>query len=382
MNRLSVAHFLLVGALAWGLPGALIVGPQAVALVLVAATPLWWAAWRSTNTDKAPSRSMQPRVTDIALVFALIYLLLDATLGRQKFAINLFLVGQATEQFIDRANETVGQGRSIVELIGALMLFLPFALIDAGRRSPPDRRFIFWIVGLLLVFYEIGISRGFLLVSVIAVLLGGTMQIGRLLLATLASLALFVTASAVRGDFAEVVFSNPLFDAIAWPYINLALLIDADCGGGTTAQFATEFLKKFLPGFLVAKDVFSFNIEMTRCIYPFFGDSVESISIFTYLGELFYYRPPIMSALVAGGLLAALARVVDRELVRAQLLSVRLFSGLLCIVLLRSRILDVLSFLLFLFIFLYCWRVFQRRHRLPQPAGVATSSTRAVAIPR
>lgn len=382
MNRLSVAHFLLIGVLAWGLPAVLIAGPQAAALALVAAAPLWWAARRSTVVDGLPSRSARPRTADAVLAFAVIYLVLDATLGRQKFAINLFLFSGAIEQFIERANETVGQGRGIVELVGALLLFLPFALIDVARQSPPDRRAIFWFAGLLLVFYEIGISRGFLLVSVIAVSLGGTMRSGRLLLATAASLALFVTASAVRGDFAEVAFSNPLFDAVAWPYVNLALLLDADCGSDSTMLFAAEFFKKILPGFLVAKEVFSFNIEMTRCVYPFFGDDIESISIFTYLGELFYYRPPIVSALLAGGLLAALARLVDRELVRAHLLSVRLFSGLMCVVLLRSRILDVLSFLLFLFFFLYGWSAFQRRRRLRQPDNVAMPRSRPVHVTR
>jgi hypothetical protein len=363
VNRLSLAHFLLFGVFAWGVPGVLVAGPQAVALTLMVAIPLWWAARRSTDIDRVSPARVRPSTSDAVLAFALAYLVLDATFGRQKFEINLFLFSEATGQFIDQANDTVGQGRGFIELVGALLLFLPFALIDAARQAPHGKRAPFWIVGLLLVFYEIGISRGFLLIAVIAVLLGSTIRLGRLLLATSASLAVFVAASVARGDFAQVSFANPLFDAVAWPYINLALLLNTDCGSGDSSLFALEFLKKFMPAVLVSKDVFSFNIEMTRCIYPFFGEEVGSISIFTYLGELFYYKPSLVTALSAGVLLAALARLVDRLLVRSHLLSVRLFAGLLCIVLLRSRVLDVLSFLIFLSIFLVGWRLFQRRHK-------------------
>jgi hypothetical protein len=88
-----------------------------------------------------------------------------------------------------------------------------------------------------------------------------------------------------------------------------------------------------------------------------FGDVVGSISIFTYLGELFYYAPSPLTAFIAGALMAALALVVDRMLLAQELLSTRVFAGLMCIVLLRSRVLDVMSFLLFLLCFLLFWRV-------------------------
>lgn len=171
------------------------------------------------------------------------------------------------------------------------------------------------------------------------------------------ALPVFFAASAARGDFDELAFSNPLFDGIIWPYINLRLFLESNCCNADWIDFITEFAKKFFPAFLVPKEVFSFNIEMTRCIYPSFMDTVNSISIFTWLGEMYYYGPNVLTSITSGFLLALLCRLVDARVSQMQLHSLRVFSGLLCIVLLRSRVQDVLSYLLLLFIFLIIWQV-------------------------
>jgi hypothetical protein len=357
MRRFSITHFILFGVLAWGLPGVIVAGPIAVLLALTTALPLAWLLWRNRHATRlAPVRLPTAKTSMLAVGFAILYLAFDALFGREKFAYNLFLFSGATDAFIDNVNKTVSQGRGGVELLGALLIFLPFALLDTAGQARRSLKPMLWSIGLLLIFYEVGISRGFVLMAVMAIVLGQTVSLLRLSMAVGFALLAFTIASESRGDFAEMSFSNPLFDGIVWPYINLSMLLETRCGNGTWYSFLLEFLKKFVPSSIVPKEIFSFNIEMTRCIYPFFGDAVGSISIFTYLGELFYYGPSVLTALIAGGLMALLAVVVDRQLLQYQLLSTRIFTGLLCIVLLRSRVLDVLSFLLFLWLFMLFWR--------------------------
>src|SRR5205085_3104470 len=145
--------------------------------------------------------------------------------------------------------------------------------------------------------------------------------------------------------------------SIVFPFINLSMLLNTDCGSGHWYGFVAEFFKKFLPASIFPKTVFTFNVEMTSCIYPFFGKAPESISIFTYLGEIVYYKPSILTAFAAGTLIGVLARVVDGRLVRYGLSTARVFAGLLCVVLLRSRLQDVLSFLLSQLAFVLLWPV-------------------------
>jgi hypothetical protein len=283
------------------------------------------------------------------------YLLVDALVGRQKLSQSMFLSRDALSAVVEQINETISQGRGIDELLGALLIFLPFAMTDLARRNRFKLAVAAYAMASLFVFYEAAISRGFVLVAVMAILAGSGMEWRRLAAAAGVALVVFGWGSFLRGDFAEVTFSNPLFDSIGWPYLNLALLGSSDCGHAGVGSYALEFAKKFLPAFLVPKSVFSFNIEMTLCIYPAFGDFVSSISVFTYVGEFLYYSPPWAAALLAGSLLALLAAGCDRLLARAGLGATRVFAGLMTIVLLRSRTQDVLSFLIFLLAFLGLW---------------------------
>jgi hypothetical protein len=92
-------------------------------------------------------------------LIAIVYLFADALFGRQKFELNLFLSDVAVERFVDQANAGVSQGRGIIDLVGAVMAFLPFAMIDLARRTSAANRVLLVAIGLLLVFYEAGISR-------------------------------------------------------------------------------------------------------------------------------------------------------------------------------------------------------------------------------
>lgn len=354
LNHLRLQHFLLFGLLAWGLPGTLLGGSQVFYAVVAVSIPvgisLW--GWRSPRR-MPPSPSQQSHRLVVPLLIA--YFLLDAIFGRQKFAYNLFFSNSAVSDFIENANSGISQGRGIIDLLGAVSIFAPFALFDHARTNSPPKRHLLYLFVLCFLVYEIGISRGYILMAALSILLGVKISGRRLLLSTACALGLFIMASYVRGDFQSVAFSNPLFDALGWPYLNLSMLLEKNLNGGTWLDFLSEFFKKFLPAFLYPKEIFSFNVEMTKVIYPHFGGYIQSVSIFTYLGELLYYRPVILTAVSAGVLLGGIARILERLLQQNSLNSTRIFTGLMSVVLLRSRIQDVFSFLIFLALFLFAW---------------------------
>jgi len=354
LSRLRLQHFILAGLLAWGLPGIILGGSRVFYAVVAVSLPvvlsLW--GWRKTG-PKTPAATLQAQRLLVTLLVA--YFLLDAVFGRQKFAQNLFFSSSAVSDFIDNTNAGVSQGRGIIDLLGAIAVFAPFALFDHARTIVRPKSLWPHVLVLCLLVYEIGISRGFLLMATLSILLGVKISGRRLVLAGVGALGLFLAASYVRGDFQNSAFSNPLFDALGWPYLNLSLLLEKNLDGGSSLDFVFEFFKKFLPSFLFPKEIFSFNVEMTKVIYPHFGNYIQSVSIFTYLGELLYYRPTVLTALSAGAVLGGLARFLERLLQRDALNSTRIFAGLMCIVLLRSRIQDVFSFLIFLTLFLFAW---------------------------
>lgn len=362
MSSFGIAHYVLIGLLAWGLPGILVGGVSAFIISACIALPVWLLRRRPPSFVHSSTVRQGGAIT--VLLLTLMYLLFDMLIGRQKFANNMFLVVTATANVIDTANETVSQGRGLTDLLGAMMVVLPFTLIDTARKTSKSLRVAMWCISLLYIFYDVGISRGYLLMAVLSVAMGTATKVRNLMWAGCLALTAFIVASLARGDFEEVTFSNPLFDGIAWPYINLGLLLQSDCGGASWIDFIAEFTKKFVPAFLIPKEIFSFNIEMTRCIYPSFSNAVESISIFTWLGEMYYYGPNLLTAIVAGVFLAFLCRQIDQCLQGMQLPILRVFSGLMCIVLLRSRVQDVFSFLLFLWIFLIAYRFIIRRRKL------------------
>jgi hypothetical protein len=356
MKSLSIPHYVLLGLLAWGLPAMLVSGGSALIITICTALPVWFFSKRSNSISVGLSRNVRTDRLIIVILLTFIYLFLDAFIGREKLDINLFLAHTATRTFIDNANDTVSQGRGLIDLFGAMMVVLPFALIDTARLAPVTVRIVMWFMAIVYIFYDTGISRGYLLMAVLSIFLGRTFKVKNLFISVIVALSAFFAASSVRGDFDELAFSNPLFDGIAWPYINLGLLLESNCGKADWFNFITEFTKKFLPSFLVPKEIFSFNIEMTRCIYPSFIETVNSISIFTWLGEMYYYGPSVLTSIIAGVLLALLSRLVDARLHLMQMYSLRVFVGLMCIVLLRSRIQDVFSFLLLLFLYLAAWQ--------------------------
>jgi len=356
MKKLTLHHFVIFGLLAWGLPATFFLGPTAIWLTLATTLPVLVSMWlvRRSSTPEAKAPNLSGYLLILCLGVA--YLVLDAAVGRMKFSENLFLSTHALSKTVEDINVGMSKGRGLVDLLGGIMIFLPFILFDLVRRAPNRLRPALWILAGSLAFYEVGISRGYLLMAIIVMLLGTKINLLRSLIAGGLSLLGFAAASFARGDFGNATFSNPLFDAIGVPYLNLALLVDRAPEGGSWFEFLMEFAKKFIPSFFYSKSVFSFNAEMSKLIYPLHSDYLESISIFTYLGEYCYYKPQLMTALVGGILLGLLCYWTEKLLRANGFDSARYFAGFMCIVLLRSRVQDVFSFLLFLAIFIYLLR--------------------------
>lgn len=356
LKNLTLPHYILIGLLAWGLPGFFVAGSQAVIAVAAASIPVWLCTLGARDESPVQTK-FKFKNQRLILIVLFIYLFLDATIGRQKFADNLFFSRGAVASFIGAANENVSRGRGIAELLGAIAIFIPFTLWDFARRAHSKIKLYLYLFALIFIVYEIGISRGYLFMAVLSILLGSRLNLRSIAYSFSGTMAVFLLASYVRGDFNDISFSNPLFDAVAWPYLNLSLLLAKNPPGGTWLDFIMEFIKKFIPSFLYQKEIFSFNIEMTKLIYPRFENFVESISIFTYLGELLYYKPVLITSAIAGTLLGVLSRFAERLIKLRKLDSTRIFSGLMCVVLLRSRVQDVFSFLIFLTVFLLLWEL-------------------------
>src|SRR3954466_6039248 len=135
MKRFSVGQFVFIGLLFWGLPAVLVLGPRAIALVAATAVPVWCLT-RKSETVARQAKPLSVLTCGVLIVFALTFLLLDAVVGRKLLAWNMFLFGRhAINTAVEQTNSHVSQGRSLLELFGAIAIPLPFALIDGSRRA-------------------------------------------------------------------------------------------------------------------------------------------------------------------------------------------------------------------------------------------------------
>jgi hypothetical protein len=330
-----------------------VAGPEAIVYTLLTVLLVWLFARTGPEPESVPQGPLGGATCLFLVVGTAVYLTADALFGQRLFQQNLFLFGSTSlDRVVDSINSGVGEGRGIAALLGTFTTLLPFCLIDVAERAPRYGRWSLWGVAILLLFYNVTSSRGQALVAVMAIVLARTSNWRRVLLAGGIAFAVFTVASTLRGDQGD---QGPMVVGIVAPYFNLLQMISSRCGPAPWYSFVLEFLKKFVPAFLFPKSIFSFNVEMSWCIAPGADKNLASVSVFTWLGEIFYYRPSLLTASAAGLLLGGMGRMVDRQLVRNQLFSSRMFAGFVCILLLRSRVLDVMSYLLAQWIFLLFW---------------------------
>jgi hypothetical protein len=364
MNRLSVGHFIIIGLVFWGLPAVAVIGPQAILYTLAAVIPVWLFSRRAraVNRNISSTGRVGSTTTFILVSLALGYFAADALFGQKLLAINLFLHGvTAVDRVVDQANMNGSQGRGFVVLFGIIFGLLPYCMIDVADKAGRFQRWALWSAAILLLFYGVTTSRGAVIISILTIVMGKTSNWRRIALAGGIAFGLFMLASVVRGDLATS--RNPLGEAIGAPYVNLLLMHTTHCGSAPWYSYVAEFFKKFIPGFIYPKSIYSFNMETSLCIYPTADNAVTSISIFTWLGEILYYTPSILTAICAGALLGAMGRLVNQMLVRNDLRCARIAIGFAIITLLRSRSQDVLSYLIAEMAFLLFWPYLYRLSR-------------------
>lgn len=380
MSRIPLGYYLIIGLLFWGLPATLVVGPRAIEYCAAAVLPIWLLCRKVPAPESVPTvRSVSTRTCAVLAIFSVLYFIWDATLGRQLLQFNMFLFGKAgTDKLIEGYNTSMSRGGGLADLLGYIFMLLPLALIDAARKTSRYGRWALWAIALLGLFYEAGSGRGFVLMVVMAIVFGRSAGWRRIAMGAALGLGIFLIASSLRAGSSSSA-GNPLLSGTIEPFINLGLMVSAHCGSAPWYSFVLEFLKKFVPAFLVPKTIFSFNMEMSLCIFPSIDNTVDSVSIFTWLGEIIYYTPSLVTALCAGGILGMLARIVDQNFIKNEMYSGRLFAGFLCVLMPRSRSQDILTFLIAQLIFLvFVWpylrnltRILYRFLLAPVSAGIA-----------
>ena len=377
MNRRSLGFYLIIGLFFWGIPAVLVAGPSAIIYTLAAALPVW-LFFRNNPlmpTDKAESDRLGETAVTILAGFAILYIIADALFGQKLFQFNLFLVGtKSIDRVVAQSNAGISAGRGVFELVGVILGLLPFCLIDVTSQASRIGRVALWTAALFMLFYGVTSSRGAVILCVLTIFLGKSSNWRRTVIGGGVAFLLFTVASHLRGDYGSS--GSPLRDAVAGPYINLALMRISNCGSAMWYQFVAEFFKKFIPAFLFPKSIYSFNVQTSLCIYPNADDTVSSVSIFTWLGEIYYYRPSILTAISAGVMLGAMGRLIERQLIKNRLPVSRVAIGFACIIMLRSRTLDVLTYLIGELIFLLFWPHLRRlakylRHCVPLPGSAS-----------
>lgn len=357
-----VFYSALIGLIAWGVPGVLLFPEELFALFsycLVGYVLMRVILMRKTSLIEGSHPSRFP---DLVFFSAILFLIVDASVGRQAYLENLFFVSDSVGIIIEAAEEGRGQGRGFFELLGTIFLFCPFFLFDFGKRASVLRKFLFIVMAFLLVMNEVKGSRGYLLMAVLSLALAGRhLSLRQLFFATGLAICSFILSSWFRGDFDTITYSNPLFDGIAWPYVNLGLFLSAECGDASYMEYLKQILQKIVPSFIYTKEILSFNVEVSECIYNMSLEDLGSISVFTYLAELKYYKPSILVAATAGAILCFASTKFDSYFSRNRLYSTQIFVGFFVILLLRSRILDVLSIFIALILFIWFVGLLDRR---------------------
>jgi hypothetical protein len=356
MTRLSMSHFVMIGLILWGIPAAFVAGPSAILYTIVATLIVWVINLGHTSQMPRPDQSTRlgPTSCVILVLFALCYLLLDATVGQRLLSVNLFLHGtKSTEVAVEQAQASISEGRGVFGLVGTILGLTPFCFIDVAPRAERLGKAALWTAAILYIFYGLGSSRGAVIIALLTIFMGRNTNWRRLLVAGAITFPFFALASVLRGDYSGG--QSPLRDAIAFPHINLLLMLSSHCGSASWTDFVAEFLKKFVPAFVFPKHIYSFNLETSLCIYPSLDNTVSAVSIFTWLGEIYYYQPSILTAISAGVLLGVMARIANYLLVKNGMPTARIAAGFACVILLRSRSQDVLSYLIAQVIFLSFW---------------------------
>lgn len=328
----------------WGGVCSIFVGLKALLIGLVFF--IFCCSFKSHNSNSSEKVSSLNLKILIAILISIVVFKLPEFLQ----SLSSFFSHDAVNKVIEDANNNISKGRSFFELFSLFTSLIPFIILDSrSQLGVRTKRFIYFLIVVNFIIVS-GISRGMVSIIIISIVLPQINNLKKIVIFGSIFVLFYHFISIYRDGTDNNYIVNPVVDSFVFPGFNLALL-NAKQVYLSSIDYISQFFLKFVPSFLFDKNIFSFNIEMTKIIYPFMGDEVSSISVFTYLGDLFVYKPLILTLIFSIIVVRFILKYIIYYISKYQFKITSIYIALYCFIALRSRIYDLLSTLI-LYLFL------------------------------
>ena len=266
---------------------------------------------------------------------------------------NVFINAGRVGDEISIAENQISTGRSLGSLIYSSFQLLPIVILDMYKKK--------WSISflvLLFLFLMSGSSRGYITIVLLSIIISKLIDNkAKFNFKTLRKFGVygsliiffFTILSQLRdGSTLNVLSITPLFLGFFYPGFNSNLLMEI----GVERDFLLlykDLLLKFIPSAIYpGKEIFSFNIEMTYLIYDFMKVSgLDAISVFTYIPEFLIYKPTVLAVLFPALMLLFFYKIIFKICSRYNLNTTIIYISLYTFIVLKSRVLDLISFLVF-----------------------------------
>ena len=283
-------------------------------------------------------------------LFFLFVLLVVASLP-ELLKRNVFINQGQIANEIEYIEINKSKGRNLGALLYSVFQLIPIILLDVWK----GKRFKILIV-LLYLFLMSGSSRGAVLIVFLTLLLDARkakvwtlVDLFRLMMGSVGLGAIFIILSQVRdSSHFNILTLVPISMSFLMPGYNASLLM----AEGIQRNFLLlyqDLVLKFVPSAIYpAKSIFSFNIEMTYQIYDYMRNSgLSAISVFTFISEFFVYKPTWLSFIFPLIVMRFFYGKVFAICSRFKLSRTAIYVALYSFIVLKSRVLDLISFLVF-----------------------------------
>jgi hypothetical protein len=266
---------------------------------------------------------------------------------------NVFINVGSIENEISLAQDNVSRGRSLGSLIYSSFQLIPIVILDFYKKN----RSISFLV-LVFLFLMSGSSRGYISIVLLSIIFSKLIDnkfkfdfktILKLGIYGFLIIIFFTFLSQLRDNSTlDVLSIIPLFMGFFTPGFNSNLLMNIEVERNFLLLYK-DLILKFVPSAIYpGKEIFSFNIEMTYLIYDYMRVSgLEAISVFTYIPEFLIYKPMILAVLFPALVLLFFYKIIFKICSRYNLNTTIIYISLYTFIVLKSRVLDLISFLVF-----------------------------------
>lgn len=302
-----------------------------------------------------PSFNLEDKCVHTSTKQIILFLvLLIAILNIPELVIrNAFInAGRITEE-IALSESQIGTGRSLGRLLYSSFQLLPILLLDLYKKN----KFVIIFV-LVFLFFVSGSSRGYITIVLLSFFISRILRnkqkfkfsdLMKLGMSGFLIIIFFIILSLLRDGQSLSQFGIlPLFYGFYFPSYNASLLLSTGYERNFLLLYKDLFLK-FIPSSIYpGKEIFSFNIEMTYMIYDYMQIvGLESISVFTYITEFIIYKPILLSVVLPALTLLFFYRLIFRICFKYNLNNTIIYISLYTFIVLKSRVLDLISFQVF-----------------------------------